>query len=92
MARPQTKDTIINIKATLLARDLIDLAARAVNKNRTDFVLDAASAEAEHVLLDRRLFYVNEAVFEALNKRLNAPVEKNPALEKLLNKKAPWEN
>ena len=92
MARSQTKDTIINIKATLIMRELIDLAASAVNKNRTDFVLDAAFVEAENVLLDRRLFYVNEAVFETLNKRLNAPVEKNPALEKLLNKKALWED
>ena len=58
MAEPQNREAPINIRARLTQRNLIDKAAAVLNKNRSDFMLEAACREAENVLLDRRLFLV----------------------------------
>jgi len=91
MAEPQNREAPINIRARLTQRNLIDKAAAMLNKNRSDFMLEAACREAENVLLDRRLFLVEGEVFEEFEALLNAPVNDNPALRRLLNSKSPWE-
>ena len=91
MAETQNREAPINIRARLTQRNLIDKAAAMLNKNRSDFMLEAACREAENVLLDRRLFLVQDEVYEAFEALLNAPVNDNPALRRLLNSKSPWE-
>jgi uncharacterized protein (DUF1778 family) len=91
MAETQNREAPINIRARLTQRNLIDKAAAMLNKNRSDFMLEAACREAENVLLDRRLFLVQGEVYEAFEALLNAPVNDNPALRRLLNSKSPWE-
>jgi len=91
MAEPQNREAPINIRARLTQRNLIDKAAAVLNKNRSDFMLEAACREAENVLLDRRLFLVEGKVYDAFETLLNAPVNDNPALRRLLNSKSPWE-
>ncbi|MBI0500576.1 DUF1778 domain-containing protein, partial [Dickeya dianthicola] len=58
--RTETKETPINIRAKASQRELIDVAAKLLSKSRTEFILDAACREAEDVLLDQRLFLVND--------------------------------
>ncbi len=89
---PQThnRQTPINIRALATQRALIDRAAKAVNKSRSEFMLEAACREAENVLLDQRLFYVTENEFERFEKALEAPP--GNSLTELLNTKAPWES
>ena len=91
MAETQNRGAPINIRARLTQRNLIDKAAAMLNKNRSDFMLEAACREAENVLLDRRLFLVQGEVYETFEALLNAPVNDNPALRRLLNSKSPWE-
>ncbi len=91
MAETQNREAPINIRARLTQRNLNDKAAAMLNKNRSDFMLEAACREAENVLLDRRLFLVQGEVYEAFEALLNAPVNDNPALRRLLNSKSPWE-
>ena len=91
MAESQNREAAINIRARLTQRNLIDKAAAMLDKNRSDFMLEAACREAENVLLDRRLFLVESEVYEAFEALLNAPVNDNPALRRLLNSKSPWE-
>ena len=91
MSETQNRAAPINIRARLTQRNLIDKAAAMLNKNRSDFMLEAACREAENVLLDRRLFLVESEVYEAFEALLNAPVNDNPALRRLLNSKSPWE-
>ena len=91
MTEAQNREAPINIRARLTQRNLIDKAAAMLNKNRSDFMLEAACREAENVLLDRRLFQVDDETYQAFEALLNAPVKDNPALRKLLNNKAPWE-
>jgi uncharacterized protein (DUF1778 family) len=54
------RSVVINIRARTTQRDLIDRAAEALGKNRSDFMLEASCREAENVLLDRRYFTLSE--------------------------------
>ena len=91
MPEVQNREAPINIRARVMQRNLIDKAAAMLNKNRSDFMLEVACREAENVLLDRRLFLVDDEAYKAFETLLNAPVNDNPALRRLLNRKAPWE-
>jgi len=91
MAQSATRTAPINLRALNSQRNLIDHAAAALGKNRSDFMLEAACREAENVLLDQRLFMLNQLDFKAFNQALDAPVKDNPALSKLMERKAPWE-
>ena len=91
MAETQNRAAPINIRARPTQRNLIDKAAAMLNKNRSDFMLEAACREAENVLLDRRLFLVDGEAYQAFETLLNAPVNDNPALRRLLRSKAPWD-
>ncbi len=91
MAQTQNREAPINIRARLTQRKLIDKAAAMLNKNRSDFMLEVACREAENVLLDRRLFLVDDEAYQAFEALLNEPVHDNPALRELLKTTAPWE-
>lgn len=90
-AKPTTRESVVNIRARRQQIDLIDRAAAALGQNRSGFMLDTAVRAAESVLLDKRLFTVDEATFDRFMARLDAPPQPNPALRKLLGTKAPWE-
>ncbi len=87
----ETKAASINIRALRAQRDLIDKAASMRNKTRSDFMLEAACEEAENVLLDQRLFQLDDAAYQAFETALKAPVAENSTLHKILSNKAPWE-
>ena len=81
----------INLRVSRSQKALIDRAAEAQGRNRSDFMLDAACREAESVLLDRRYFYLNDEQFRRFMAMLDAPPKSNPRLARLLRTKAPWE-
>lgn len=91
MARSATRTAPINIRALVSQRSLIDRAATILGKNRSDFMLETACREAENILLDQRLFRLNEADFDAFMTALDVPVKDNPTLRNLMARKAPWE-
>ncbi|BBA33486.1 uncharacterized protein sS8_1527 [Methylocaldum marinum] len=88
---PSARNVMINIRARTTQRDLIDKAADALGKNRSDFMLEAACREAENVLLERRYFTLSEEQFEAFTALLDAPPATNEKLRQLLATKLPWE-
>ena len=63
MGSTPTRSTVINLRADKSPRALIDCAADAVGKNRSEFVLDATTREATTVLLDRRFFELDARTF-----------------------------
>jgi uncharacterized protein (DUF1778 family) len=81
----------INLRISRRQKTLIDRAAEAQGRNRSDFMLDAACREAESVLLDRRYFYLDDEQFRRFMAMLDAPPKCNPRLARLLARKAPWE-
>jgi len=91
MSAAATRNKVINLRTSEASRALIDRAAEAMGKGRTEFMLEAATREAQSVLLDRRFFQLDEAAFQRFAEALDAPTADNPRLRKLLAKRAPWE-
>ncbi len=81
----------INLRASRQQKTLIDQAAAALGRSRSDFMLDTACREAEAVLLDRRYFVLSDEAFERFTAMLDEPPGENPKLRRLLETKAPWE-
>ena len=86
-----TRETTINLRAPAAQRALIDRAAQAQGKSRTDFMLEAACEKAQQVLLDRTVFALDARRFRRFVELLDAPVDTSQALTRLLRKRAPWE-
>jgi len=84
------RDAAINLRALPQQRDLIDQAAHLLGKTRSDFMLEAACDKAQSVLLDQVFFSLDDAKFREFTAMLDAPVQPNPGLERLLAVKAPW--
>lgn len=72
--------------------NLIDRAAAASGKDRTAFMLEAACREAENILLDRRLFQLDEETWNRFTAALETPPANNPELARLLARKPRWES
>ena len=81
----------INLRTDATSRDLIDRAADALGKNRSEFMLEAARREATAVLLDQRLFLLDDQAFRRFTAALDARPTENPRLRRLLRTRAPWE-
>jgi len=98
IAMPEARDNhrlgrgeTINLRASQKQKVLIDRAAAALGRNRSDFMLDTACREAESVLLDRRYFTLSEEAFRRFQRILDSPPKDNPKLRRLLRTKAPWD-
>lgn len=81
---------IINLRADERRRALLDRAASALGKSRSEFMLDAACREATAVLLDRRFLMLDEKIFKRFVAALDRPPADNPRLRRLLATRAPW--
>jgi uncharacterized protein (DUF1778 family) len=86
-----TREITINLRARAAQKDLIDRAAEAQGKNRTEFVLEAACERAEQVLLDKTFFALDEDKHKEFAAILEAPLANQERVMRLLTKKAPWE-
>lgn len=80
----------INLRASQRQKTLIDRAAEALGRSRSDFMLETACREAETVLLDRRYFSLSEDAFKRFTAMLDKPPVSNQKLRRLLQTKAPW--
>ena len=89
--RQTRKRQSLNLRIKPEERGLIDRAAKALGKNRTDFVLDAARRAAEDALLDRAVLMVSPKAYAEFLARLDAPPQPNERLQKTLRTAAPWE-
>lgn len=81
----------INLRALPEQRDLIDQAANLLGKNRSDFMLEAACERAQAVLLDQVFFSLEGNKFQQFAALLDAPLEANQGLERLMAVQSPWD-
>jgi len=86
-----TRGETINLRASQRQKALIDRAAEALNRSRSQFMLETACREAESVLPDRRYFVLSEDAFRCFAALLDKPPASNPKLRRLLQTKAPWD-
>jgi len=87
----QKADSTITMRLPAQTRELIDRAAASIDKSRTEFVLESARQRAIDVLLDQRVFHLDEAASEAFAEALEKPPAPVEALRALMRGKAPWE-
>ena len=80
----------INLRASRKQKALIDQAADALGRSRSDFMLDTVCREAQAILLDRRYFVLSEEAFKRFTAMLDVPPKENPRLRRLLATKPPW--
>lgn len=81
----------INLRASHGQKSLIDRAARALGRNRSNFMLETACREAETVLLDRRYFSLPAGEFRRFAAMLDKPPASDPRLARLFKTRAPWD-
>lgn len=81
----------INVRAPVELRDLIDRAASAQGKTRTDFILEASAQAAQRVLLDQVFFQVSDEQMQAFHAVMEQTIN-NEAVRRLMAKKSPWEH
>jgi uncharacterized protein (DUF1778 family) len=89
--RPTARTGMINIRVKPAERALIDQAAAAQGKSRSDFMLEASRRAAEEALLDRTLLRVDSATYARFVELLDAPPRSNEHLRRLMQTKAPWD-
>src|SRR5688572_2741264 len=74
MTGTQTRNEIINLRASRRQKELIDQAAELLDSTRSDFMLEAACREAQALLVDQTRFSLPENKF----KRFMAALDKSP--------------
>lgn len=80
----------INLRVEARTRQLIDDAAAALGKTRTEFMVESARRAAVDVLLDQRLFTLDAAQFDAFAQALDNPPPPGPKLRALLARTPAW--
>jgi uncharacterized protein (DUF1778 family) len=83
---------LINLRVSSEDRNVIDRAAKAAGKTRTEFMIEASRRAAHDTLLDTNLIVVDGPTFRRFKKLFDAPTRPNPRLRRLLNLKPPWES
>lgn len=79
----------VNLRIREDVRGLIDRAARAHGKTRSDFMIDAARRAAEDALLDQALVRVDQATYDRFLAVLDVPPS-GEGFARLMNARKPW--
>ncbi len=86
---PDIPTRAVNLRIREDVRTLIDRAAKAQSKSRSDFMIDAARRAAEDTLLDQTFLRVDEETYQYFLNVLDNPPH-NEGFERLMNVKKPW--
>ena len=80
----EQKTERIDIRTNTSVKAILQQAASSVNKTVSDFLLETGLSAAVGVLIDRKVFTLNDEQWQQFNELLDRPVQQKPALEKLL--------
>ncbi|MGC6331505.1 type II toxin-antitoxin system TacA family antitoxin [Rhizorhabdus sp. FW153] len=81
----------INLRIEAQTRRMIDDAAAILGKTRTEFMVESARSRATDVLLDQRLFVLDDARYDAFVDALDNPPAPGPKLRTLLRRTPAWD-
>ncbi|MGD9895517.1 MAG: DUF1778 domain-containing protein [Candidatus Methylacidiphilaceae bacterium] len=81
----------INLRIETGTRQLIDEAAAALGKTRTEFMVESARRQAVDVLLDQRLFSLDPKRYDSFIQMLDNPPAVGPKLKALLRRIPAWQ-
>lgn len=85
---PQTHAVNLRVRSDI--RSLIDRAAKAQGKTRSDFMIDAARRAAEESLLDQALVRVDQNTYDYFVEILDRPPS-GDGFERLMAAGKPWD-
>jgi hypothetical protein len=85
-----TKTQRLDLRLTKEQDALIRRAAEQDTRSISDFVLSAATLEAQRRLADQRLFILNEEDHARFEEILEAPPTDDPQLRKLFDRPSPF--
>ena len=88
MSVAEAKSERIEVRTTPSTKALLQRAATYSHKNVTEFLLEVGINAAEEALLDRRMFRLDDAQWQAFQNALDRPVVKKPRLARLLAEKS----
>ena len=80
----------INLRIESDTKRLIDDAAAALGKTRTEFMIDSARQSAIDVLLDQRLYRLDAEHYDAFVRALDNPPPPGRRLRALLKRPPAW--
>lgn len=87
--KTETETQAVNLRIRSDIRTLIDRAAKAQGKTRSDFMIDAARRAAEESLLDQALVRVDQKTYDYFLEILDRPPN-NEGFERLMAAPKPW--
>ena len=88
MSTPATKESRLNIRCDLRARELLDRAATYAHVSVSEFVLSHALASAAQVVQANESITLKAQHFKAFLAALDAPARPNAALKRAMKRHA----
>lgn len=85
------RDATIHVRVSRKTKDLIETAAAALGKSISEFTLESARKHAIDVLLDQRLFVLDQPQFDAFVHALDHPPPAGAKLKALMKRTPLWE-
>jgi uncharacterized protein (DUF1778 family) len=90
MAPPVRKDDVIQIRASAQTKAVLNRAAALRGQKLSEFVLDSARRQAEEVILDQRIFFLDAKAHERFLVLLDSSTKPSKQLKLLMTRPA-WE-
>lgn len=91
MSTLATRSEKLDLRLTPEAKRTLYIAAAAIQRSVSEFVLESALARAEETLADRRRFGLSAEDWEAFMSALDAPTRRHPRMERLLQEPSVFE-
>jgi uncharacterized protein (DUF1778 family) len=88
---PGRKDDVIQIRASVETKAILNRAATLRGQKLSEFMLDSARRQAEETILDQRTFFLDAKAHEQFLAMLDRPTKANKAVRALMNRKPAWE-
>jgi uncharacterized protein (DUF1778 family) len=91
MANTERRNEKLDLRLTPSAKRALQIAASAVHRSVSEFVLESALARAEETLPDRQRFGLDAGAWAEFQAALDAPPRPLPQMKKLLQEPSVFE-
>lgn len=91
MAGSQRRSEKLDLRLTPTAKQTLQRAAEAAQRSVSEFVLESALASAAETLADRRVFALDPERWQAFVAALDAPPQRHPRMQRLLQEPSVFE-
>jgi uncharacterized protein (DUF1778 family) len=85
------KDDLIQIRASAATKAILNRAATLRGQKLSEFMLESARVRAEEIILDQRLFALDDDAYKQFIAILDAPAKPGKALRAKMKRKPAWE-